>query len=236
MRGAIEVASQRLGAAVAGGRQEAAGRLLAGSTAADHYARAMIGPWLSGMDSRCRGHQRFHPEREGRGLGAGARGLWPAGPALRGTGLPVGLSLTGHVVRSRPEELGITKQRVFSAPTLSSSRAVGRSGRRADPLRPAAEPHPCSPPWKSDHGQCGRPAGSAWWAPVRRRQCEPPAATSERADPWLARPFGRDEPLGLVGGRLGGEITACRRGQDMVTEMRRKRAPMPDDRAVVRHT
>ena len=231
---AIESASQRLGAAVAGGRQEAAGRLLAGSTAADHYARAMIGPWLSGMDIDAMDASDFVAAREGEDW------LVPQGYGRLverfGAGLPVRLSCPANVIRCRTEEVEITTTAgvlraghvILTVPlgVLAAERI------RFDPPLPAPvlaalEDLPMGNLVKLRVRLDGDPFGVGDNVYLNA----PPA--SERTILWLARPFGRDELMGFVGGSLADELTALP-DKDMTAEVRRQLAAMLGDGAAIR--
>ncbi len=189
--------------------QGAAGAQLPDATPAQRYARALVGPWLSGVACADMDAADFVAAREGEDW------LVPGGygrlVAATGAGLAVRLACPVLAVRSLADRVELATaqgtlraaQAVITVPlgVLADERI------RFDPPLPAAvlaalDGLPMGNLVKLRVILDGDPLGVAEGTYVTA----PP--TDERAVLWLARPFGRLELMGFAGGSHGAELAA----------------------------
>jgi monoamine oxidase len=208
-------ARQRLATAKPG---TSAGALLPARTAADHYARALVGPWLSGADADAIDAGDFTAARDGEDW------LLPAGHGRLveafGAGLPVRLSCPVTVIRTMASAVEIetpcgtlrADQAIVTLPL--GVLAAERVRFEPPPPRPVAAALDALPMGNlvklrvrlaDDPFGCG----DVVYASV------PPV--SEQAILWLVRPFGRAELLGFAGGTLGRTLAALSQPELMDT-------------------
>ena len=187
----------------------AAGALLADGTPAQAYARALVGPWLSGVDCAAMDAADFVAARDGEDW------LVPGGYGrlveASGAGLPVRLACPVHAITSHPDRVELATaagtlradQVVLTVPlgVLAAGR-IRFDPPLPDPVRAAIAALPMGNLVKLRVLLEGDPLGVADGTYVT----SPPR--DERAVLWLARPFGRAELMGFVGGSLAGELAA----------------------------
>ena len=202
---AIASTWQRLACA---GPGTGAGALLPARTAADHYARALVGPWLSGADADAIDAADFAAARDGEDW------LVPTGYGRLveafGTGLPIRLGCPVTVIRTMASAVEIET----SAGTLRADQAIvtlplgvlaaERVRFEPPPPRPVAAALDALP-----MGNLVNPFGCGDMVYASA----PPA--SEQAILWLMRPFGRAELMGFAGGTLGRTLAALSQAELM---------------------
>lgn len=206
---AVQAAWNRLGEAPLVGPPASAGEALPASSAADHYARALVGPWLSGSDLARVDAADFVAARDGEDW------LVPGGYGRLverfGAGLPVRCGCPVTAVRTLPRSVELTT----SAGTLRAQQVVvtvplgvlAAGAITFDPLPPAPlvaaiDALPMGNLVKLRVRLAGDPLGCGDMVYA----AAPP--TGERAILWLVRPFGRAELMGFAGGALGRELAA----------------------------
>ena len=193
-----------------------AGAVLPARTAADHYARALVGPWLSGADADAIDTGDFAAARDGEDW------LVPAGYGRLveafGAGLPVRLGCPVTAIRTTASAVEIETP----AGTLQADQAIVTL-----PLgvlaaeRVRFEPPPPPPVVAAlDALPMGnlvklrvRLAGDPFGCGDMVYASAPPA--SEQAILWLVRPFGRAELMGFTGGTLGRMLAALSQAELM---------------------
>ena len=186
-----------------------AGALLPGDTPARAYARALIGPWLSGVDCAAMDAADFIAARDGEDW------LVPSGygrlVAATAAGLPVRLGCAVHALTSHADRVEIATARgtlraghvVLTVPLgVLAAERIRFDPPLPEPVRAAIDALPMGNLVKLRVLLDGDPLGVAEGTYVT----SPPG--DERAVLFLARPFGRAELMGFVGGSLAAELTA----------------------------
>jgi monoamine oxidase len=206
---AIASAFRHLGRAAAAGTATSAAACLPRRTAAQRHARALVGPWLSGVDSDRVDVRDFVAARDGEDW------LLPNGygrlVARFGAGLPVRLDCPVTALRQRPGGVElVTPQGTLRAGRVVLTVPLGVLAaeriRFDPPLPEAVRAAIADLPMGNLVKLRVRLEGDVAGAGDHVYLAAPPA--DERSVLWLARPFGRDELMGFVGGSLAAELTA----------------------------
>jgi monoamine oxidase len=207
---AVQAAWRRLAAAPsAGPLATSAGAVLPAQSAADHYARALVGPWLSGTDVDEVDAADFAAARDGEDW------LVPGGYGRLverfGTGLPIRCgcpvtsvrTLAGGVELTTPAGKLRAQRAVVTVPLgVLAAGAIAFDPSLASTMLAALDALPMGNLVKLRVRLAGDPLGCGDMIYATA----PP--TSERAVLWLVRPFGRAELMGFAGGSLGRELAA----------------------------
>ena len=189
------------------GSRASIGALLPRVTAADHFAAAMLGPWLSGEDTPRLDPADFLAARDGEDW------LLPDGYGTLvgrfGTGLPVrlGCAVQAVVATRNQVELTTTSGRLRARHVIVTVPlgVLAAERIRFDPPLPAAvlaalDGLPMGTLMKVGLRLTGDPFGLG---DTFYLAAEP---ASERSILYLVRPFGREHVMGFVGGSLAREL------------------------------
>lgn len=206
---AIAAAFRRLDQAAAGGTATSAAACLPQLTEPERHAHALIGPWLSGVDTEQVDVQDFVAARDGEDW------LVPNGygrlVARFGAALPVRLACPVTKLHQRPDGVELVTDQgslragrvVLTVPLgVLAAECIRFDPPLPDEVRSAIADLPMGNLVKLRVRLAGDPLGAG----DNVYLAAPPA--DERSVLWLARPFGRSELMGFVGGSLAAELTA----------------------------